>query len=513
MARRQQVLVTDKQFLKKLKIVNLRGIKNLDEISFEGCPVTGIFGLNGSGKTTILQTILCLYRAKNPNENTKMSRFFKYTTAANKWIGSSYSAVMDYEQFLGNRRQLWTDKEIYYGKVASEWYPRQKRKPDRNVIYIQLSDSIPDIEKVSDKTVTFSPAEGAILDEKITIAASQIMGVNYRHLKVSKIKKLDSFTVERNGTLCHSLNLGAGEQKVFRILQRLFRAPQYSLIVIDEIDLTLHTAALRQLIHIMIGEAKNGDRNLQIVFTSHRQELMKNAEFNVRFIINTALKTFCMDNPTEGCYEQLSGEPQKYLKVYVEDEVAEAIVRKCMQECGMSSHYQSCCFGSITNSLRLALGLACQYENLSLMDDIVFFGDGDVPEYTETRKIKKLIEKILTGGDQHLIDKRDKVLHLIKHFCPQQIDGRKQRPEEFIHEALGTLSPENTDYPELVRDSNNIMGVLDPHEYVKILLDRGHLLGEIISTASKSNLWNDYVHDVKEWINERKAIHELGING
>lgn len=184
-----------------------------------------------------------------------------------------------------------------------------------------------------------------------------------------------------------------------------------------------------------------------------------------------------------------------------------------MQECGMSSHYQSCCFGSITNSLRLALGLACQYDNLSLMDDIVFFGDGDVPEYTETRKIEKLINKILTGGEQHLIDKRDKVLHLIKHFCPQQIDGRKQRPEEFIHEALGTLSPENTDYPELVRDSNNIMGVLDPHEYVKILLDRGHLLGEIISTASKSNLWNDYVHDVKEWINERKAIHEVGING
>lgn len=72
MARREK-LVTDKQVLKKLIINTLRGIKNL-EIYFEGCPVTGIFGLNGSGKTTILQTVMCLYRDKN-SENTKMSRF------------------------------------------------------------------------------------------------------------------------------------------------------------------------------------------------------------------------------------------------------------------------------------------------------------------------------------------------------------------------------------------------------------------------------------------------------
>lgn len=39
-----------------------------------GNSVTGIFGLNGSGKTTILQTVMCLYRDKG-TENTKMSRF------------------------------------------------------------------------------------------------------------------------------------------------------------------------------------------------------------------------------------------------------------------------------------------------------------------------------------------------------------------------------------------------------------------------------------------------------
>lgn len=56
-------LITNNQVLKKLTINSLRGIKDV-EISFEGGPITGIFGLNGSGKTTILQTVLCLFRAK-----------------------------------------------------------------------------------------------------------------------------------------------------------------------------------------------------------------------------------------------------------------------------------------------------------------------------------------------------------------------------------------------------------------------------------------------------------------
>lgn len=220
---RKEKLVTDKQVLKKLIINTLRGINNL-EISFEGCPVTGIFGLNGSGKTTILQTVMCLYRDKN-SENTKMSRFFKYTTAANKWIGSSYSAVMDYYQLSGRRHIQITDRTINYSKHGSEWTPRQASKPDRNVIYISLSDSIPDIEKVPDSRVTFRPLVGEALDNLISIAATQIMGVDYQNIKISKIDKLDCFTVDRNNVMCHSLNLGAGEQKVFRILQRLYRAP------------------------------------------------------------------------------------------------------------------------------------------------------------------------------------------------------------------------------------------------------------------------------------------------
>lgn len=42
--------------------------------------------------------------------------------------------------------------------------------------------------------------------------------------------------------------MGAGEQRVFKILSALYSVPKYSLVLIDEVDLLLHTNALRRLI-------------------------------------------------------------------------------------------------------------------------------------------------------------------------------------------------------------------------------------------------------------------------
>lgn len=503
-------LVTKNQVLKSLHIKHLRGVNDFD-INFEGNPVTGIFGLNGSGKTTILQTILCLYRDKG-NENTKMSRFFKYTSAANKWIGSEYSAVMDYINLSLKRPKAEHDKPVEYKKPRSEWSPRQAKKPDRNVIYISLSDSVPDIERVSEKKVTFNPIAGAILDAQITTAASQVLNVNYENLVVSKLDKIDCFTVRRNGIECHSLNLGAGEQKVFRILQRLYRAPAYSLFIIDEIDLTLHTAALKELLKIIVFEARKEDRKLQVVFTSHRQELMVQPLFNVRFILNTPTKTFCLENPTEDCYEQLSGSPIQYLKIYIEDDLARAIAKRAGTECGMSTHIQYCRFGSVTNSVRLALGLACQHDDLSIFDDIVFFGDGDVEEFTKEAKIKSQIDATLAGHDPYLEARRDKVKNIIKHFIPQLPDGRMVAPEVYIHEALIMADENNNPCPEAVIQSKAIVAVVDTHDYVDKLIEQGLTYENVVMAFAATPQWAPFVRDLKGWINERKNAHRMPVN-
>jgi len=68
-------------------------------------------------------------------------------------------------------------------------------------------------------------------------------------------------------------------------------------------------------------------------------------------------------------------------------------------------------------------------------------------------------------------------------------------------------------YPEIVRDSNAILSVADHHDYVKELLDNGHNLRDIIALVSTTDQWNSYVRYVKNWINNRRVVHQTNMIG
>jgi len=79
--------MSEQQRIEKVTYKRLKGLKDLT-ISFEGKNVTGIFGVNGCGKSTILHSLLCFYRPKNSlGKNFKFSYFFKTTLGVN-WKNS-----------------------------------------------------------------------------------------------------------------------------------------------------------------------------------------------------------------------------------------------------------------------------------------------------------------------------------------------------------------------------------------------------------------------------------------
>src|SRR5271156_6351143 len=57
--------------------------------------------------------------------------------------------------------------------------------------------------------------------------------------------------VVNNGQSYSSLSMGAGEQRIFYILSEIIGAPNFGLILIDEIDLLLHEDALTRLLKII----------------------------------------------------------------------------------------------------------------------------------------------------------------------------------------------------------------------------------------------------------------------
>ena len=71
------------QRLQKIQFRKLKNLENL-EISFENKHITGIFGTNGSGKSTILHALVSFYQpvANRPSRHFKFHTFFIPTTLA-----------------------------------------------------------------------------------------------------------------------------------------------------------------------------------------------------------------------------------------------------------------------------------------------------------------------------------------------------------------------------------------------------------------------------------------------
>ena len=71
------------------------------------------------------------------------------------------------------------------------------------------------------------------------------------------------------------------------------------------------------------------------------------------------------------------------------------------------------------------------------------------------------------------------------------------------------LEPKSSSYPELVEDSNKIGQVVDHHEYVTLLCEKGYAIRDIVELIATTPEWDDYVTDVISWINNRKVAHRV----
>lgn len=491
-------------FLNSMHLKKLRGVKNC-YISFKEHCVTGIFGINGSGKSTILQAATSIYKTDN-GTNTKMSRFFKDTQDSMRWIGSEYSATTSVYSDATKKREEKSKQYGKHGKIDTKrnsgWYPRETSKWKRPVIYIPLSDCTPDIDKPNQWRATCYLGNDKDVKnaEEILQVANYVLQSQYTALKKVKTNNIIGLRVEKNKKKCHSFNLGAGEQRVFRILEMIFQATQYSLILIEELDLTIHTAALKRLVSKMAEIAR--DRQLQIIFTSHRQELMKmNDIINVRFLAKGPEGTICLDNPDEDCYYALSGEMTKQHHIYVEDDIAKAIVKKVLQKCGIAHKSEIYRYGSDSNTYRLALALTCQLTDMQDPPKVLICTDGDNDNYIEVSAIEKGLNSAIGGGNEELFNTREHIKEMLCHFDSIKIDSKWLHPEQYIKMSIDELQEDTCQNPELWRVSKEYVDSADHHDYIKELQNRNFSLDDIIGLfAENTDKWNAYTKTLVEKI-------------
>jgi predicted ATPase len=283
-----------------------------------------VVGENGVGKSTVLQSAAAVYRAPDKKDDRFASDFFPDTP----W-DEIRDAKIRYAIKQGDNEYRDTIR-----KPTNRWRGNPERKI-RNVEYIDLSRVQPVAGRVGYKTLA-NPAhtetETSDFEKGQLARLNAIMGRTYDEAKMALTdadEKREVPVVAQNGATYSGYHQGAGETTIAELLRA--DLPKYSLVLIDEIESSLHPRAQRRLVRDLAARAR--ELELQVVITTHSPYVLEELPFEARA---------CIVEPTPGVREIVYGvspefamtkmddEQHSECDIYVEDNIAAALLTEIL---------------------------------------------------------------------------------------------------------------------------------------------------------------------------------------
>jgi hypothetical protein len=369
-------------------------------------------------------------------------------------------------------------------------------------------DCVPRIE-IETKRGKLNYSTNSLSDDvvlEVLKQASHVLNRRYTTLNKHETKKGKSFIgVVSDGVTCSALSMSAGEQKVFHVLDKLYRADKYSLLLIDEFDLLLHESALVRLINVVVDRAS--EKSMQVVFTTHRESVISLSDLlNVRHLVCKGGKTFCFHETKPDAIKRLTGVSIRSLEIFVEDDLAAAVVRKVASDLGLSKHLDIHLFGAASNCFTILGGILLSGDSY---ENILFVLDGDIFRSPEEKK--KALNKAITGHGQMIEELRSVAFSKIVNLnLPEGCN-----PEKYFYDQIISLKPTEHPVAEVLECAQQINCENDPHDYInKIVKELGDQravgLSRVIDAVSKTDAWMTYTSLVRMWLEKKKHdVHEI----
>ncbi|WP_235041380.1 AAA family ATPase [Vreelandella profundi] len=489
-------MAVSQQVLHLMKVKFLKNLKDL-EISFEGSSVTAILGPNGNGKSTILHALACSFSPNEFGEDYKFSWFFLPSTDA-LWNDSELSIIHSFRDAQVVHQSVPRE----YKKTQVRWTPRYANRPKRDVFYIGIDKCVPMIESEKKQAkINYSTKE--VNEDIINIIlekASVVLNRNYSGYNVHTASGKEFIGVVVDGLRYSALSMSAGEQKVFYILEKIFRANKYSLILIDELDLLLHDQAMKKLVDVILE--RSNEKKLQVIFTTHRESILELEDrINIRHIVCRPNKTLCFNETKPDAINRLTGVQPTPIEVFVEDDLAATIVKKVAAKLRIAKYTSVRRYGAATNCFTTVGGLLLGGETC---DNSLFVLDGDV--YRTPEEKVTAVNRVLTGHDQNVLQAKSIAISIIKQFIlPDAVP-----PEKHLHSLLiNMVETDNDEFNEIIEVATEIIAVDNEHKFINDIIhrlgwERAIGLSKIVDLAATSGDWDNYVSEVFAWLSSKK---------
>lgn len=313
--------------LEYLELTNLRGWTG-QRIEFK-FPVVAIVGENGMGKSTIIQSAATIYRPPTGDVGYFASTFFPDTA----W---EELAAVDIKASV---KEGPTSRIVSVRKPTTRWRGIESRR-ERSVRFLDLKRILPIYSKTGYSRLAkrqYTEATAVPFDEENLNRLSSIVGKTYTLAKQSTTNVDANRKVpvlQTDGTEYSGFHQGAGETTITELLS--LDIPNNSIVLIDEIETSLHPRAQRRLIRDIANISRL--RHVQFIVTTHSPYILDELPIYARIQIlnDLGLKRVVHGVSSEFALSKMDEDNYPEIDIYVEDVSAKILIEEILAKADLS---------------------------------------------------------------------------------------------------------------------------------------------------------------------------------
>ncbi|MDE2981405.1 MAG: AAA family ATPase [Gemmatimonadota bacterium] len=296
-------------------------------------PITAFCGMNGTGKSTLLQVLAIAYKRLAPARPYYVKDFL----VIGPLDPAPFSDVAEVEfTYLKNP----TDhKTVTISRRPTQRWSGYVRRPDREVYFAGVGHYLPRIEQrdfvvrhAKNLQITAQHDIPQVVREAAsTILACQYSAATSKAVTYSRYNS-EIVCVRRGGVEYSEAHMGFGEGRTQSLVVALERIPEKSLVLVEEPETSLHPSAQHSLARYLMDVSIR--RGHQIFLTTHSEYLLKALPGPSRLYLKRdstdSIRCRAGLSAAEARSLMTDG-ATKALTVLVEDECAQAILRELLR--------------------------------------------------------------------------------------------------------------------------------------------------------------------------------------